>query len=70
MSYDRALKILSNRKKYSIEEIREAIGVYHSVNRLSRCPVCNNYKLHSHGNTPCLDCLRHYSTKLNHYYER
>ena len=69
-SYDRALKILYNKKNYTKEEIREAIGVYHSVNKISRCPVCGKVKLNNRDTTPCISCLRMFSTQLNEYYDR
>ena len=68
MSYDHALKILRNRKKYSEEEIEEATKVYKKVNSPSRCPICNAYR-YSYKTTPCFQCLTTYGTKLQKYYD-
>ena len=68
MSYHLALKILRNRKKHTPEEITEATRVYHERNGMERCPVCLTHQWGSTGK-PCLQCIAHYSTQLNHYYE-
>ena len=68
MSLYRALKILRNRKKYTAKEIRDATKVYNSVNRISRCPLCNAYR-YSYKTTPCFQCLCHYSTNIQKYYD-
>ena len=68
VSYHYALKILRNKKKYTKEQIEEATRIYHERNVMVRCPVCLTPKWGGQGK-PCLQCLAHYSTQLNHYYE-
>ena len=68
VSYHYALKILRNKKKYTKEQIEEATRIYHERNVMERCPVCLAHQWGSTGK-PCLQCIAHYSTQLNHYYE-